>query len=191
MKTILTMISAGLLFFATSCEKNTMQDNAPARETNSSAISDANDANADRVGPISMSNTARAQQISVYFDATLYKVEVRPSLLGAIPVNAITPGVVPTINTMYVFKEVVPPGTVARFIPIVNVLPSTGFSASALWNVVILTHTNLQTKPLQLYSSREVERMLFLSTSGLVATNTDMYLQMQMSPLWLQPATTK
>jgi hypothetical protein len=191
MKTILTMISAGLLFFATSCEKNSVQDNAPAREANASAISDVNDGSSDRVGPITMLNTERAQQISVYFDATLHKVEVRPNLLGAIPVNAITPGVVPTVNTMYVFKEVVPPGTVARFIPIVNALPRTDFSASALWNVVILTHTNLQTKPIQLYSSREVENMLLLSTSGLVATNTDMYLQMQMSPLWLQPATTK
>src|SRR5690348_299590 len=123
MKTILTMISAGLLFIATSCNKSSMQDIKPA---------DDNTTTAARGGfPETYPRVIMPAQTGVYFDNKVFKINLKTGVPA--PYHVV-------INSLYVIREPLLPGTMLpRFLPIVNTLPTVNYDESTLWEVVYLT----------------------------------------------------
>jgi hypothetical protein len=182
MKTILTMISAGLLFISTSCNKTSEQDMQPANDNSISS--------SERPGPY-----VNAFQLStIMFNGTRYTAQLRAYPYStAIAADVPDPAMIaPTINTMFVIKETVLPGTVARFVPVVSALPTGGFTSSTLWRQVYVTFTSQVTKSYQLLSADEITKMLLVQpNAALVATNTDFYFQMQLAGAIDQPAITR
>jgi hypothetical protein len=159
MKTILTMISAGLLFVSTSCNKTYMQDVQPASENTSVAERSAS------LQPVPMPMPA-------YFNSKIYMFKTLPYQTQHN--NHVA------VNSLFVITAPALPGTFSRFVPIVNALPTTGFSTQALWEQVNITF-NATTRPYQLSSTAEIFRLLSLPNSPIVATKTGAFYQVTMN----------
>jgi hypothetical protein len=202
MKTILTMISAGLLFLATSCEKNSNQEMRPADNTPAATTETTNSGKegvpivngADGIdlatGVSSIANVDRSDlriQKTVYYNNAMFNVVLKPSTYVS-PTSVSTLNMVPVVNTIYAVKPL--PGTISLLLPVISALPGREFSSSILWRVELLTFTDLNTKPLQFYSSDEISKMLLVSPAPITATKTGTYYEMQLS-LIDQPASTK
>jgi hypothetical protein len=178
MKTILTMISAGLLLIATSCQKS--QDVQPANDnasTSERGILSGNNLNVSATSP------TRIDERVVYFNNNRYAVRLQASALP--PQEAGTTGGM-KVNTFYVIREEM--GTKNDFLGILNALPGKQYSPLQLWQVVTLDFIVPYTKPYQLTSADQVAKLLSNPTSGMIATKTTFYFQMQMAPLADQPA---
>jgi hypothetical protein len=165
MKTILTMISAGLLFITTSCNKSSMQDVKPV---------DDNTTTAARGGfPETFPRVIMSTQSAIYYNNKTYKV--------ALKTNAPSPYIHHVlVNSLYVIREPLLPGAFSpRFIPIVNALPTINFDASTVWEVVYLTFSDVGMRPFQLQSQQDVNKVI---SSGLVTvTKTNAFLELALS----------
>jgi hypothetical protein len=188
MKTILTMISAGLLFIATSCNKS--QDVQPAADNSTISSTSSTDDNSGR--PTLATYNLVAEQINqrvVYFSNLQYAVQMK--LYGNVVPGTSLPISFNRTNTMYLIKESVADGSRSRFLPVLDKLPVTNFTSGALWQVVVLSFNETLTKPWQLTSSKDIQLYLSMPNSGIRATKTNSFFQMQMAPLADQPAATQ
>jgi hypothetical protein len=166
MKNLLTIIGAGLLLFATSCEKNA-QDIKPATDNSEAQRPMAN------VAPL-------YTQMTVYSGGLQYAIRAR--------LTTVSPAIPTKINNMYVIKEAVPAGAVARYIPVLNALPTTGFSAQTVWQLAYVSF-GPGIVPYQFTSSADIA--LLVEKNAISVANTNVYYQMQMAPLMFQPVSTK
>ena len=164
MKTILTMISAGLLFISTSCNKSSMQDIKPA---------DDNTATASRGGfPETYPRVIMAAQTGVYYNNKIYKVSVKADAPSPYLNHVV-------VNSMYIIREPLSPTSVPKFIPIVNALPTINYDASTIWEVVYLTFADVGMRPFQLQSQQDVNKVI---AGGLVTvTRTNAFFELALS----------
>jgi hypothetical protein len=177
MKTILTIISAGVLFIATSCQKS--QDVQPAGDnasTSDRSILPTNNLSASATSP------TRVDERIVYFNNIQYAVQLQASALPPVSVDGVG---ATKLNTLYLIRQAL--GTATPFLGIVSLLPQSAYNATALWQVVVVDFTSPYTKPYQLTSADEIAKLLAMPTSGMVATKANLYYQMQMAPLKDQP----
>jgi hypothetical protein len=171
MKSIVTILSAGLLFFATSCEKNSTQDVQPTTD-NTNALQDR---------PAALI-TPRYTQQAVYANNHVYMLRIRPEVVSPYTNHIL-------VNTLYVIKNTVP-GSTNLYAPIVNELPTEGFSHTTVWELVYLTFYP-STLPFQLTSARQITEMLAKPDAPLSVYKTGTYYQAMMAPLKDQPAATE
>jgi len=170
MKSILTLLSAGLLFISTSCNKTSMQDVQPPPENSSLT--------AQRVDP-----TVPLPEIltrTVYYNTNRFEVKVMPYDNSQMNTYAV-------VNTMYIWKEPALAGT-ARLIPVVTALPEGDFSMHALWEIVYINFGIGGLAPHQFLSADEISSLLAQPHSPLIATKTGTFVEMKMAPLQVQPA---
>jgi hypothetical protein len=153
MKKILTIISAGLLLIATSCNKS--QDIQPAASESTSDIQQRTEA-----GSSSLSLATR----TVYYSTRLFNVKMmRAPLLSRAD-----------INLLYVIKT--PAGTAGHYLPVINKLPSGNFSRTTLWRQIIVTFTADAARPEQPRSEDEIWKMIERGLAS--AEKTEVYFEM-------------
>jgi len=173
MKTILTMISAGLLFITTSCDKT--QEVKPASD-NSSTVS----------RPMAQISPAvfMPAQTPVYYNGRIFNVKLQADNPSPYLTHVL-------VNSLYMISAPSLPGTTApRFIPIMNALPTVKFDASTIWEVVSITFTsNVGIRPYQLQSLDEIDKLLAQPNPLITENKTGAYFEASLS--FNQPVVTK
>jgi hypothetical protein len=178
MKTILTMITAGLLFISTSCTKESAQDVQPAAQ--GSQVSN----NDDGATPSAFSSsslagaavyqspaTARpalpADQMLVYFMDRLMTVRFqRVDVIGTTPDPRASMDT-QTNHTLYNFKV-----DGARMIPVIDAMPTSfNFEKGMLWNQVDIEFV-MGVRPQQYTNAKLVFHDLMQDPSTLIAAPT-------------------
>jgi hypothetical protein len=155
MKKIFALLSAGLMFVATSCEKNTPQEIQPAND-NSFAV-------AERPAYI-------PEPLSAYVSGQLYNI-------WSLPYDA-NPGINHVVvNSMYVVKEQVNPGT-PRFFPVLSSLPPLYFTNHIVWEKVYVMFT-AASKPHQFLSSDEIAKALAAPNPSIVIYKTGEFFKLK------------
>jgi hypothetical protein len=150
MKKILTMISAGLLLVAASCNKS--QDILPANDKTTMS----------QQRPDGSVQTV--QHVTVYYNTQLFNARMMRASLTA--------GVAP--NLVYVFKAQA--GTSLNFLPVVNKLASRNFDKGVVWQQILVSFTADANRPTQPRSEAEIQKMI---SAGLAtAEKTEVYFAM-------------
>jgi hypothetical protein len=162
MKSIVIILSAGLLFLAISCEKNSSGDIKPSIDN---TIVQERSYNGSR---------QIIQELTVFYNTQRFNVRTQhyPSktYLGK-----------QEINRMYVISEPqLTCTTIKRFLPVVNKLPSGSFSVSVLWQQVNIVF-GPSLIPYQIQSSGEVEKLLSMPNPSIALQYTDAFFEMEMS----------
>jgi hypothetical protein len=153
MKTILSIISAGLLFIATSCNKS--QDAQPA-SSQSSDIQQRPDGSG-----------LSLQTKTVYYSNQLFNVKLRSWIEGP---QAL-------VNTYYVILSN-EPGTAMQYLPVIDKLPSGNFYPTALWQLVNIKF-NLGARPYQVRSAEEMIKLI--KTNAVTAEKTGILYEMEIT----------
>jgi hypothetical protein len=197
MKTILTMISAGLLFFATSCEKSSTQDDMRPADNAPTSIGGAS--SDDKAGTLTATNDRNTSigtavdmnfitQMTVYFDAVQFRVLAKPSApKGDVFLSPSIAALPITINKLYVIQDIAAGGTITRFLPVIDMLPESQFNSRVLWQQVNIVFLDAAARPFQLTSGPQIVKMLQAPNPDIVASETNSFFELQMS-LKDQPA---
>jgi hypothetical protein len=151
MKKIFSIISAGLLFVATSCNKSS--DVQPASDQ-SSEMQQRPDGS--RLGLTTS---------TVYYSNQLFNVNM---LAATIIPNA-------TVNLLYVIKA--PAGT-SGYLSVINKLPSGNLDRTVLWQQVVVSFLG-DARPTQPHSEAEIAKMISAGLVSVEKTNN--YLEMSIT----------
>jgi hypothetical protein len=162
MKSIITIVSVALLFWATSCEKKPAGDVKPDIDN---AVAQERSDNGSR---------QMIQDLTAFYNTQRFNVRTQryqsKTYLGK-----------QEINRLYVISEPQLGGTsTKRFLPAVDKLPSGSFSISVLWQQVNIVF-GPSLIPYQIQSSEEVEKLLSMPNPPIALQYTDAFFKMAMS----------